>query len=81
MRMRSQLWLVMATVAVSLSGCSKGSGRQENLNAVLWVQTSSEYAATTTGIYAAATTTLENIVATTTPVTKPIRFSRISARH
>ena len=59
---RLQAWLVLSVVSIGLVGCTKSSGRQENLNSVLWVQTSSEYVATTTGIYAAATAALKNIV-------------------
>jgi acid phosphatase len=62
MQLRLQAWLVFLVISVSLGGCTKSSGRQENLDAVLWVQTSSEYVATTTGIYAAATRALKQAV-------------------
>ncbi len=55
-------WLLLAVVALGLNGCNKGRSGQDNLHSVLWVQTSAEYAATTTGIYAAATRALQDIV-------------------
>jgi acid phosphatase len=61
-RIQQSLWLVLSVFALGLSGCSKSRSGQDNLHSVLWVQTSAEYAATTTGIYAAATRALQDSV-------------------
>lgn len=44
----------VATSAAAVTPDPRSSGADDNLNAVAWVQTSSEYAALTTGIYRAA---------------------------
>lgn len=50
--------LAFAGAALTL-GCGAVRGPDSNLNAVLWVQSSAEYAAATTGIYSAAQRVLE----------------------
>jgi len=59
MRIRSHCLVLLLLISTILCACTRSSGREENLNAVLWVQTSVEYIATTTGIYAAATAALQ----------------------
>jgi predicted secreted acid phosphatase len=50
-------------ISASISGCVTTSNEQENLDATLWVQTSSEFPAVTIGTYSAATAALQRIVA------------------
>ena len=61
MRVQSQILIFLSLII--LCGCTRSSGEQDNLNAVLWVQTSVEYTATTSGIYAAATAALQQTIA------------------
>ena len=64
MRGRTNYLLLLSFISANLCGCIKSSSEQENLNAVLWIQTSSEYAATAIGTYAAATAALQRTVTT-----------------
>ena len=61
--------IVLLLVCLGVSGCattgdSVPSSANDNMDAVVWQQTSAEYAAVTTGIYASATTALEAIAKT-----------------
>jgi 5'-nucleotidase (lipoprotein e(P4) family) len=53
----------LCVLFANLCGCVKTSDEQDNLNAVLWVQTSSEFVAATMGTYANATAALRRMVA------------------
>ncbi len=58
--------LSMLAVCVSLFGCATPGGTDstpanDNMDAVLWLQNSTEYAAATTGVYRSATATLREI--------------------
>ena len=64
MRLHSGCLLALSIMSVNILGCSKPGGETDNLNAILWVQTSSEYSAATIGTYTAAANALERIVAT-----------------
>lgn len=61
MRLRAVYLLSLLFFFASNSGCVTTSSQQENLDAVLWVQSSSEFSAATLGTYAAATTALQRI--------------------
>jgi len=63
MRVRGSRLLLMSIMCVGIVGCSEKNSGHDNLNAILWVQSSAEYAATTTAVYAAATSALDEIVA------------------
>ena len=63
MRIRTNYLLLLSFISAYICGCTKISSEQVNLNAVLWIQTSSEYAAATIGTYAAATGALQRAVA------------------
>ena len=63
MRLRAIYLLSLPLFSASICGCVTTSNEQENLDAVLWVQTSSEFSAATVGTYAAASTALQRIVA------------------
>ena len=56
-------WLFPIFISASISGCVTTSNEQENLDATLWAQTSSEFPAVTIGTYSAATAALQRIVA------------------
>ena len=56
-------WLFPVFISASISGCVTTSNEQENLDATLWDQTSSEFPAVTIGTYSAATAALQRIVA------------------
>lgn len=55
--------LTLGVLFLIFGGCAKTSEEQDKLDAVLWVQSSSEFAAATTGTYANATAALERMVA------------------
>ena len=62
--MKSLPWVLVASLAIlATGGCATTSrpaaSAHDTLDAVLWLQASAEYAATTAGIYAAATAALE----------------------
>lgn len=65
--------LGLFVLTLALAACQQGvkpspppaaSAADDNLNAVLWLQQSAEYAATTTGLYRAATAALDTALAT-----------------
>jgi len=62
MRIWSHCPVFLLVISATLCACARPGGEQDNLNAVLWVQTSAEYTASTTGIYAVATTALQRTV-------------------
>jgi acid phosphatase len=64
MRLKAVYLLSLSIISANICGCAATSSQQENLDAILWVQTSSEYAATAIGAYAAATDALHRIVGT-----------------
>ena len=72
MRFQSQCLAILFFTSVFLCGCTRAGGGQDNLNAVLWVQTSVEYTATTTGIYEAATTELRRVVEARADAGRPL---------
>lgn len=72
MRFRSTGMVTSLLVGAVIFGCTRSGGGQDNLNAVLWVQTSVEYTATTTGIFAAATDALERFVETRSDSPRPL---------
>lgn len=64
MNLKSLLGPSLAVACLAISGCATTAGPEatpahDNLDSVLWLQTSTEYAAATTGIYAAATRALQ----------------------
>lgn len=63
MRLMTDYLLFVSMISANICGCATMSSEQENLNAVLWVQTSSEFSAAATGTYAAATAALQRRVA------------------
>ncbi len=63
MRLPTVYLLSLSIISANICGCAATSSQQENLDAVLWVQTSSEYSATAIGTYAAATDALQSMVA------------------
>ena len=71
---------VLLLACLAISGCATTSGPEpapslahDNLDSVLWLQASTEYAAATRSIYAAATVALETIAAA-----EPERVSRMA---
>ncbi len=63
MRLPAVYLLSLSFISANIFGCVTTSNEQENLDAVLWVQTSSEFPAATIGTYTAATAALQRIVA------------------
>ena len=63
MRLPAIYLLSLSIISTNICGCATTSNEQENLNAVLWVQTSSEFSAAAIGTYTAASNALKNIVA------------------
>ena len=78
--MRIKTALGSLLLLIGLCGCATSSDSQpaaslahDNVDALLWLQTSTEYAAATTGIYAAATRVLEKMAKA-----EPERVSRMA---
>jgi len=63
MRLNTVHLLPSLMISAIVCGCATTSKVQENLDAVLWVQSSAEFVAATTSTYAAASTALKKIVA------------------
>lgn len=63
MRFPAGYLLSLSFISSIVCGCATLSSEQENLNAVLWIQTSSEYSVAAIGTYAAATDALQRAVA------------------
>lgn len=63
MRIQTVYLLFLSVFFTGICGCVKTSNEQDKIDAVLWVQTSSEFAAATIATYANATTALQRIVA------------------
>lgn len=63
MRLRAIYLLSLLLISANICGCATNSNVRENLDAQLWVQTSSEYRAAVIGTYAAATDALQRLVA------------------
>jgi len=63
MRLPTVYLLSLSVVSANICGCATPGSKQENLDAILWMQTSSEYSATAIGTYAAASAALQRMVA------------------
>lgn len=63
MRLTEIYLLSLSMASASICGCVTTSNVQENLDATLWAQTSSELPAATIGTYSVATASLQRIVA------------------
>lgn len=62
MRFPTVYLLSLSIFFANIYGCAATSSQREDLNSVLWLQTSSEYMATVLGTYAAATDALQRMV-------------------